>query len=270
MYMAHAASFSSSDLSRQVGAVITKNKSIISTGSNDFPKAFGGTYWPIFNKKTFKINDIKNGRDNSRIFSTDQYYEGSNKNEINKMKSYINDNFGNELNFLSEIEADELLKNTLKSKLEGIIDKSGINNITEFTRTIHGEMDALMNCATNGISTKDAVMYCTTHPCHNCARHILSSGIRKVVFIEPYPKSKALEIHNDSISYKESDKNNKLIFKPFIGIGPRQYRNLFSMNLSSGYNQNRKINWNESNASPRVKMFDISYSDISNHIKTSD
>ncbi len=268
MYMAHAASFSSSNLSRQVGAVITKNNSIIATGSNDFPKAFGGTYWPIFNEKTFEICDVRNGRDNARYDHDQECIKPEyNKNEINKIKNYIETKLDDELNSILEVNSDEKLKNTIKMKLKNIVNDSGINDITEYTRSIHGEMDALMNCVRNGINTDKAIMYCTTHSCHNCARHILASGISKVVFIEPYPKSKALDIHNDSISYNESEEDKKLIFRPFIGVGPRQYRNLFSMNLSSGYDQNRKNNsWSENNATPRVKIFDKSYSDIAQEI----
>ncbi|MDN3612645.1 hypothetical protein QWZ16_23945 [Vibrio ostreicida] len=25
-------------------------------------------------------------------------------------------------------------------------------------------------------------------PCHNCAKHIVASGIKRVVYVEPYPK----------------------------------------------------------------------------------
>ncbi|MFO2375906.1 cytidine deaminase, partial [Pseudomonas aeruginosa] len=46
MFMAFSASLRSADLSRQVGAVLTRDEGIISTGANDVPKAGGGLYWP--------------------------------------------------------------------------------------------------------------------------------------------------------------------------------------------------------------------------------
>jgi deoxycytidylate deaminase len=46
MFMAFSSSLRSADLSRQVGAVMTKNKNIIATGANDIPQFGGGLYWP--------------------------------------------------------------------------------------------------------------------------------------------------------------------------------------------------------------------------------
>lgn len=56
---------------------------------------------------------------------------------------------------------------------------------------MHAEMFAITDAARRGLSVRDATLYCTTFPCHMCARHIIASGIRKVVYIEPYPKSMA-------------------------------------------------------------------------------
>ncbi len=264
MYMAHSASYSSSNLSRQVGAVIANKDNIIATGSNDFPKAFGGTYWPIFDNETFKIEDIKDGRDGPRFYekiktNEKNYFTDYNKLQINKITSYIKDEFKKNIDKLKD-------KNNIIKTLGKIINKSGINDITEYSRSIHGEMDALLNCARRGVSTDKCILYCTTHPCHNCAKHIIASGIKKVVFIEPYPKSHAYKMHDDAMTYDQSKEDSKVLFKAFIGVGPRQYRNLFSMNLSNGYKQSRKdTKWNEKNASPRVKLFDINYSTISNY-----
>ena len=36
-------------------------------------------------------------------------------------------------------------------------------------------------------------MYMTTFPCHNCAKHIIASGIINVYYIEPYAESEILE-----------------------------------------------------------------------------
>jgi deoxycytidylate deaminase len=52
---------------------------------------------------------------------------------------------------------------------------------------------------TNG--HRDLVLFSTTFPCHMCARHIVSAGIKRVVFLEPYPKSYAEELYADSITF---------------------------------------------------------------------
>jgi deoxycytidylate deaminase len=73
-------------------------------------------------------------------------------------------------------------------------------DITEFGRPVHAEMEAILSCARIGISPKMGTLYCTTFPCHNCAKHIVAAGIKRVVYVEPYPKSKAEKLHSDSLN----------------------------------------------------------------------
>src|SRR5690348_9204044 len=111
--------------------------------------------------------------------------------------------------------------------------------ITEFGRAVHAEMEAILACARTGRSTRGSTMYTTTFPCHNCCRHIIAAGITRVVYVEPYPKSKASSLHDDAISVDEIGET-RVPFVPFIGIGPRRYFDLFSMKLSTGYPIERK------------------------------
>ena len=60
-------------------------------------------------------------------------------------------------------------------------------------------MDALLSAGRDGVSTVGARLFVTTFPCHYCARHIVSAGVYEVQYIEPYPKSRALNLHDDSI-----------------------------------------------------------------------
>lgn len=246
MFMAYSASIRSSDLSRQVGAVITQDKDIISSGSNECPKAFGGTYWPLFDEKTKEIYDEPKGRD---------YKIGRDHNAFEKGQ------------IIKKIKKD-IPKDVLEQLSENI-NKSGLNDITEYGRTVHAEMDALLGCARRGVSVQNAVMFCTTYPCHNCAKHIVASGINKVIYIEPYPKSKALSMHSDSITNINTLPRECVLFRPFMGVGPRQYINLFSMSLGVGGNLKRKISgesgkveWRRKDALPRFKLFGRSYLEI--------
>lgn len=151
------------------------------------------------------------------------------------------------------------------TELEPIIRKSKIKDITEYGRVVHAEMEALLSSARSGISTVGGELYCTTFPCHNCAKHIIAAGIGRVVYVEPYPKSKALEFHSDSISLGRDSKN--VVFEPFIGVGPRSFFNLFSTNLGSGYPVTRKsddgliVDWSEADAKLRTQMLPCSYMD---------
>lgn len=62
------------------------------------------------------------------------------------------------------------------------------------TNTIHAEANLLFFCAKNGISTKDTTLYVTTSPCINCARAIIQSGIKRVVYLDKYRDTSPLSI----------------------------------------------------------------------------
>lgn len=142
---------------------------------------------------------------------------------------------------------------------------TGLVDITEYGRAVHAEMDALLSCARGGRSTRGTTLYTTTFPCHNCCRHILASGVKKVVYIEPYPQSKASDLHDDAITIDQPEDDQpeevsrKVPFVPFIGVGPRRYFDLFPLRLSTGYELTRKAagelaTWNRSKASIRLQM----------------
>ena len=268
MSMAYSASLRSADLSRQVGAVLTKNKMILTTGANDIPSFGGGLYWPeIINDK---IQDIDGGRD---------YTIGYDSNADEK-KNIIADII-NKLSEQIDKTNDKIFKKH-KEKISDLVLKtlqnSKIKDITEYGRVVHAEMEAILSCARSEINTYKTTLYCTTFPCHNCAKHIVASGIEKVFYIEPYPKSKALLFHKDSIESSENSKNTenstKVIFEPFVGVGPRCFFNLFSINLGTGYKVIRKesdgtaVRWERKNGRLRIQMLPSSY--IEKELKAAD
>ena len=144
---------------------------------------------------------------------------------------------------------------------------AAIKDITEFGRCVHAEMDAVTTCARMGVRLANATLFTTTFPCHNCTRHIIAAGIRRVVYIEPYPKSQAGTLHGDAICLGPCSKNEseKIPFEPFVGIGPQRFFDLFSLRLSAGYRVERKVQgevvkWRlETHAKPRVPMPATSY-----------
>src|SRR5690606_9725954 len=74
-----------------------------------------------------------------------------------------------------------------------------VASLLEFGRIVHAEMAAICDAATRGVSIRHGTLYCTTFPCHMCARHIIASGIDRVVYIEPYPKSRAKHLYRRAI-----------------------------------------------------------------------
>ena len=52
--------------------------------------------------------------------------------------------------------------------------------------SIHAEINSIVYAAKAGISIEGATLYCTLSPCLNCAKSIINSGIKKVVYNEQY------------------------------------------------------------------------------------
>jgi len=48
-------------------------------------------------------------------------------------------------------------------------------------RTTHAEMNAIVQAAFHGVSLKDATLYCRMEPCWDCAKAVISAGIKRVV-----------------------------------------------------------------------------------------
>jgi deoxycytidylate deaminase len=249
MFMAFTASLRSADLSRQVGAVLTKNEDIIATGANDIPKYGGGLYWPYYDTEQNEFTDFPFGRD---------YTRGYDSNVIERKK------------IIDEILKESNEKGIPTEELEKILNSSRLKDLIEFGRVVHAEMETLMTCSRNNISSRNGILFCTTFPCHNCAKHIIAAGIDKVYFIEPYPKSKALEFYSESIKSKIPDSNTAknqecTYFIPFIGVGPRKFFDLFSLNSGSGRTIKRKdkdgniVTWNPQTAKPKIQLLPISY-----------
>lgn len=243
MFMAFASALRSADLSRQVGAVIARNNEILATGANDCPKPGGGLYWPEYNRETHEYADAGNGRDYKRG-------EDSNKKEQRKIIDEI----------LSRLD-----EGADKSKVEAALLRSRIGDLTEYGRAVHAEMEALLFCARNAVDARGATLYATTFPCHNCAKHIIAAGITRVVYVEPYPKSKALDFHDDAIAQTERPNPPLVAFEPFAGIGPRKFFDLFSMKLSTGFELTRKrkdgcvFDWQRGQSCARIQMLPRCY-----------
>jgi deoxycytidylate deaminase len=278
MFMAFAASLRSADLSRQVGAVIARNREILSTGANDCPAPGGGLYWPEFIGD--RIDDLPRGRDYKRGCDSNalekrrlvqNVVELVEKDEKGARKvirqlfarltkgGQMSSTTGQDSRLIREFGT--LLFQMQSPLLQSILRKSNIKHITEYGRVVHAEMEALMACARMSASCAGATLYCTTFPCHNCAKHIIAAGIEQVIYVEPYPKSKAIEFHDEAVSTDRVEAGERKVrFKPFIGVAPRRFFDLFSMSLSSGRAIERKredgtvLPWHEATAIPRVQM----------------
>ena len=51
---------------------------------------------------------------------------------------------------------------------------------------VHAELNALLQSAYHGASTKGATLYCTIAPCLQCAKAIINAGISRLIYKKSY------------------------------------------------------------------------------------
>ena len=68
----------------------------------------------------------------------------------------------------------------------------------ELCYAIHAEQNAIIQAAKLGVSIEGATIYCTHQPCSICAKMIVNSGIKRVVYLNAYPDEFAKKIFDDT------------------------------------------------------------------------
>lgn len=53
-------------------------------------------------------------------------------------------------------------------------------------RTVHAEINALLQCAKFGVPTEGAEIYVTHFPCLNCCKSLIQAGLKKVFYAQDY------------------------------------------------------------------------------------
>jgi deoxycytidylate deaminase len=234
MYQANAMALRSSDERRQVGAVIVnrtqrsesstiEDADIVASGMNEVPRRRGGFFWH---------GESPDGRDQRQR----ERMQGGNLEDRIKLDVLVEiaSKLLNE-KWLSDDKMNEKPPE-LGNKLLSVLKRTQFMDISEFMRQVHAEMAAIVDAAKRGVAVRGAEMYVTTFPCHNCAKHIIAAGITKVIYLEPYPKSRADLLHRDEIALDPKDPTSagdRVLFVPFTGVAPRQYARLFSMSARS-------------------------------------
>lgn len=238
MFLAFAGALRSGELSRQVGAtLVSDDGDLMAVGANDVPRRGGGLYWPVPGDDD---RDARRGEDSN----------------VQKRRELLGK--------VGKAVAEEFQLSS-PEEVARVLEKSDLKQITEYGRAVHAEMEALLACARSGRSTRRATLYVTTYPCHNCARHIIAAGVERVVFVEPYPKSLALDLHDRDVMEVPPGKDaaggdGRVRFEPYLGVGPRRFFDYFSMGLGGGYELQRKDQqghlayWDPATAAPRGQL----------------
>lgn len=233
MHHAHSARVRSACMSRQVGAALLDGDgTVVATGANEVPAAGGGVYGEAGGANN-RVHDDR------CVFRVERFCS-SNREQNRIIDELI-------------LAIPELAKVKDRAGLAANLRRTSVGGLIEFSRAVHAEMDALLSAGREGVSTVGTRLFVTTFPCHYCARHIVSAGVYEVQYIEPYPKSLALTLHDDAIAVDETSWNpprrqtmyddrilnkldsskpetvdlGKVLFHPFVGVAPRLYLRAF-------------------------------------------
>jgi deoxycytidylate deaminase len=241
MYVAHAAALQSACLSRQVGAALTSaDGTVIATGTNEVPRFGGGVY---------EEGSTVDHRCFAWEFSLEEgVFRGChNQRRKNRLRediaAWLADNLADRLSLAahpvapSGMDAAKTARERSAKEIRAVFTSNaklfeglpGLKDLIEYSRSIHAEMNALLSAGRSGTPAIGSSLYCTTYPCHNCARHLVTAGVARIFYIEPYVKSLASELHSDSIANGAGKASaGKMTIMPFTGVGPRLYEDLFA------------------------------------------
>jgi cytidine deaminase len=277
---AFGAQLESGNLARQVGAsIVSSDGDLLAAGTNDVPRPGGGVYrsddhWDFrdFNGRD-DLKGFRRGWDVSDTtrrhiltdllrrmladtewlidldaamksgFSLDSASDGPASELANLLGTSVN----SEGDLLHNTQiVDALARRLIQSDF---IWGAQFFDVLEYGRTMHAEMDAITSAARKGVSIRNATLYCTTLPCHECARLIIGSGIQRVIFIEPYEKSRIESMYDSEINFTtlarsrnaerarrrqppeyppDLDQRVRVDFVPYVGVSPRRFHELFS------------------------------------------
>lgn len=115
-------------------------------------------------------------------------------------------------------------------KIDSILNlKKFISSSLDFHPCTHAEISSILDAAKMGASIRCSTLYATTYPCHLCAKDIITAGIKEVVYLEAYPKSKNDQLYPHNITDHEESDNTKIRFVPFFGVGPERFYFYYSL-----------------------------------------
>lgn len=80
----------------------------------------------------------------------------------------------------------------------------------EICRGLHAEQNAIIQAAKSGTNLDGSTIYCTTQPCVVCAKMLINTGIKEIIYTNPYPDELAMNMLKESgiklrvIDFKEN------------------------------------------------------------------
>lgn len=180
MVVAYTAKFNSSCISRQVGAVITNQyHSIRTIGWNEVP--YGQV--PCGLRDIFNVDN--NGEEICHECKYSEFERGMGESVSFYTGKGFNERIKEDYTDINEEHLAGLPKpycfKTLHNRYEG--EKNQV-----FTRSLHAEENAILQMAKyGGEPLMNGIIYVTASPCELCSKKLYQIGVRKIVYIDPYP-----------------------------------------------------------------------------------
>ena len=251
MNHAFGSALRSADVSRQVGAAIcTEDGQVLAVGTNEVPKAGGGLYW----------GDSDHDARDFRFAETDEPNAEMKLIILSDLLARLKPEY---------LREDVTIDNARVGEVAAKLKDSRLWDITEYGRQVHAEMAAITDAARRGVSVQDGTLYCTTFPCHNCAKHIVAAGIKEVIYIEPYPKSQVQRLFPDSIAVDRRCTSDQVSFSAFVGFAPTRFSDFFVIRQRRDKATKQILRWEaiSKTSEPRVKGIPSAY--LIEEVKTS-
>jgi deoxycytidylate deaminase len=218
MYSAASAARNSACLSRQVGAAVTSPAGeLLAVGWNDVPQSGGGLYGMQPIKSALARPQIVASVEDQRCFA-----QAGGRCHNDAEKSAIASKVVESL-----IDGGVLANDFKDRAIRAILGDTRVKDLIEFSRAVHAEMHAILGASrVAGDRVVGGKIFVTTYPCHSCARHLVAAGISEIHYIEPYRKSLATRLHDDSLT-EAAEASGKVQVRQFDGIAPRRFIELF-------------------------------------------
>jgi deoxycytidylate deaminase len=232
MHMAYSMSVRSTCISRQVGAVIEgANGYIVGAGWNDVGKGQLGCGYRCY-RDLINLDStiLPCYRENEEAFRDKWLIEKASKTSETNAFCYKDEYSKFEMNKridkavqTSKWWEDSEAMINVKEDIKKEVSKT---KRLEYCRALHAEENAILQTAViGGIGVRGSIMYTTTFPCELCAKKIYQSGIRKVVYTEPYPRSLSQDVF-----FRDGLRNIELA--QFEGVKSHSYYRLYKATVN--------------------------------------
>ena len=85
-------------------------------------------------------------------------------------------------------------------------------------RTIHAEINAILQCSKFGVCTEGATIYVTHFPCLNCTKSIIQAGIKEICYANDYRNNEYAQelLEKSGVVVRKVDYNVKTVVERLL------------------------------------------------------